>query len=79
MAYRGYTYFKDENGNAWIMDHVHGFRYPLFDHPEVDETYTEEQLKKVCEDIDNTIINGFLKSHDADKFDSEIRKIEKLK
>ena len=47
-----YSYYEEENGCRWIMNHVNGYRYPLFGHPEVNKDFSQEELKKVCEEID---------------------------
>jgi hypothetical protein len=50
--YRGYKYFEDEEGRRWIIDFINGFRYPLFNHPEINENSTQEELRIACEQID---------------------------
>ena len=49
-----YEFVRDENGNGWIANHTNGLMYPMFYHPEVNESTSEEELKKVCDEMDKS-------------------------
>lgn len=50
-----YEFVRDDNGNGWIVNHTNGLMYPMFYHPEVNESTSEEEMKKVCEEIDKEL------------------------
>lgn len=46
---------RDEEGRCWIVDIDKGIRYPLFNHPEINESSTQEEMKKVCKQIEKEV------------------------
>jgi hypothetical protein len=46
---------RDEEGRCWIVDMERGMRYPLFNHPEINESSTQEEMEKVCKEIDKEV------------------------
>lgn len=49
------NFVRDENGNCWIINYTNGFRYPLFNHPEINESSTQEEMEKVCKEIEKEV------------------------
>lgn len=49
------NFVRDEEGRCWIVDIERGMRYPLFNHPEINESSTQEEMKKVCEQIEKEV------------------------
>lgn len=50
-----YKFVRDDNGNGWILNFNNDLKYPLFGHPEINENSTQDELKRVCEEIDKEV------------------------
>lgn len=50
-----YKFVRDDNGNGWILNFNNDLKYPLFCHPEINENSTQDELKRVCEEIDKEV------------------------
>lgn len=49
------NFIRDEEGRCWIVDMERGMRYPLFNHPEINESSTQEEMEKVCKEIEKEV------------------------
>ena len=55
---RDFDFVRDSHGDGWISNHINGLMYPMFNHPEIDESSTEEEMKAVCDKMDEDLANG---------------------